>query len=62
MRVAGVAMARMAVLVGMRMTGMTVVMIMRMGGHRHYSTRSTAAAQPFRVLIRHYDTLTPRID
>jgi hypothetical protein len=48
------------------MTGMTVVMvvIMIMGvvGHPPYSTRSMAAAQPFPVLITHYDTLPPRID
>src|SRR5260370_23745941 len=42
---------------GMRMTGVTV--IVRMSGHPPYSTRSMAAVQPFRVLIRQYDT-SPR--
>ena len=59
-------MASVTVVVGMGMTGMTVVVIMfmvvRMFTHRDHSTRSTAAAQPFPVLIRHYDTLGARID
>jgi hypothetical protein len=42
---------------GMRMTGVTV--IVRMSGHPLYSTRAMAAVQPFRVLIRQYDT-SPR--
>ena len=62
MRVPGMTMASVAVVVKMRMTGMTVVMIMGMGGHPPYSTRSMAAAQPFPALITHYDTLPPRID
>jgi len=44
------------------MTGMTVVMFMGIGGHRFYSTRRIRATQPFRVLIRQYDTSFPRID
>jgi len=42
------------------MTGVTV--IVGMSGHPPYSTRAMAAVQPFPVLIRHYDTSTPRID
>ena len=57
---AGVTMARVTVVVGM--TGMTVIMIMGLCGHRLYSTRTMAAMQPRAVLITHYDTLTPRID
>jgi hypothetical protein len=53
-------MAGVTVFVGM--TGMTVVMNMGLCSHRHYSTRSTAAMQPYPVLITHYDTLTLRID
>ena len=59
-------MAGVTVVVGMRMTGvivvMVVVMIRGMVGHQPYSTRSMAATQPYPVLIRHYDTLPPRID
>ncbi len=53
-------MAGVAAVVGMRMTG--VIVHMGMGGHPPYSTRSTAVAQPFPLLITHYDTLLPRID
>jgi len=49
-----------AAVVGIRMTG--VIVLMGMGGHPPYSTRSMAEAQPFPVLITHYDTLLPRID
>jgi hypothetical protein len=52
----------MAMVVGMRMTGVIVVMIMGVGGHPPYSTRWMAATQPFPLLITHYDTLPPRID
>jgi hypothetical protein len=52
--------AGMIVAVRMRMTGLTV--IVRMGGHRPYSTRPMGPAQPFGVLIGQYDTLVPRID
>ncbi len=62
MRVPGRTTAGVAVVVEMRMTGMTVVMFMRMGGHPPYSTCSTAELQPFPALITHYDTLPPRID
>ena len=62
MRVAGVTMARVAVVVRMLMTGMIVVMIMGMVGHPLHSTRSKPTMQPRPVLITHYDTLTPRID
>ena len=55
MTVAGVA-------VRVRMTGMSVVMFMDVVGHRPYSTRGTAVAQPFRALIRQYDTSPPRFD
>jgi hypothetical protein len=58
-RVAGVT-ASVRVAGGMRMTGVTA--IVGMSGHRTYSTRRMAAAQPFRVLIRQYDTSPPRID
>ena len=50
------------VAVEVRIPGMTVFMFMKMGGHSHHSTRSMKGAQPFPVLITHYDTLTPRID
>jgi len=49
---AGMAMASVAVIVGMGITGMTVVMIMGMVGHPHHSTRSLAAAQPLQCLLR----------
>jgi hypothetical protein len=58
-RVAGVT-SSMSVAGGLRMTGVTV--IVGMSGHRTYSTRRMAAVQPFRVLIRQYDTSPPRID
>jgi hypothetical protein len=54
-RVTGVSVAG-----GMRMIGVTV--IVGMSGHPPYSTRTMAAAQPFPVLIRQYDTSPPRID
>ena len=59
---AGMAVATVAMVVGMRKTGMTVVMIMGMFGHLLHSTRSMAAMQPLPVLITHYDTLPQRID
>jgi hypothetical protein len=58
-RVAGVT-SSVSVAGGLRMTGVTV--IVGMSGHRTYSTRRMAAVQPFRVLIRQYDTSPPRID
>jgi hypothetical protein len=42
------------------MTGVSV--IVQMGGHRPYSTRTMAAVQPFPALIGQYDTSSPRID
>lgn len=36
-----------------------MTVIVRMGGHRAYSTRPTATVQPFPVLIGQYDT-SPR--
>jgi len=57
MSVAGVTVASMSVAGGMRMTGVTL--IVRMGGHPPYSTRTMAAVQPFPVLIGQYDTSSP---
>jgi hypothetical protein len=51
-----------SMVMGVQMTGMTVVMFMGMSAHRFYSTRRIQATQPFRVLIRQYDTSLPRID
>jgi hypothetical protein len=57
MTVAGMAMG-----VGMRIAAVAMVMCVRMVGHQAYSTRGRAVVQPFRALIRQYDTLPPRID
>ncbi len=51
-----------SMVMGVQVTGMTVLMFMDIGGHRFYSTRRIRAKQPFRVLIRQYDTSLPRID
>jgi hypothetical protein len=53
MSVAGVTVASVSV----RMTGVTL--IVRMGGHPSYSTRTMTAVQPFPVLIGQYDTSSP---
>ncbi len=57
MRVAGVTVVK-----RMRMTGVTVFMRMGMSGHPHHSTRSMKGLQPFRALIRQYDTQSLVID
>jgi hypothetical protein len=53
---AGMAMASVAAIVEMGVTGMTVVMVVIMTrgmvGHPHYSTRSMAAVQPLQCLLR----------
>ena len=56
------AVASVAMIMRVRMTGVIVVMIMGMSGHPTYSTRSMATVQPFPVLIRQYDTSPQRID
>ncbi len=54
--------ARMAMVVGMRMTGANVTMIVGMGGHADYSTRPMHASQPAPLLSGQFDTPLPRMD
>ena len=62
MAMAGMTVVSMTLAVGVRMSGVTVVVRMGMSGHRHHSTRSMKDAQPFPALIRQYDTQSLVID
>ena len=54
--------ARMVMVVGKQMTGANVTVIVGMGGHADYSTRSMHASQPAPLLIGQFDTPLPRMD
>ncbi len=47
---------------GMRITGVGVIVAVGMGGHADYSTRPMHASQPTPLLIGQFDTPLPRLD
>ncbi len=54
--------ARVTMIMHMRMTGVDVIVVVGMGGHADYSTRSMHASQPAPLLSGQFDTPLPRMD